>query len=246
MLKQSAIFSTTLFLFAFQLECIAQSVLPAPTPEDFEAQPEIAIEQELPEPMEPAAVRAQPPADFEPYLGVTLDPQLRNVAVAQVVAPGSPAEQAGLQPGDTIEAINGRPVVSYQDVLDSVDAMQPGDRLDIDYSRRIRVRTQAVLDGRPIEARQSARYAPTLEAPANRYPQAVRQAPEQLPPPASYVDRGRRDYRPYNSPPSRQLYNTNQNARRNEDDRERRPNDRPRGLLQRSERNRPLLPWRRN
>ena len=58
-----------------------------------------------------------------PYLGITFDPQYADAAVASAVVPGGPADQAGIQPGDSIDAINDRrPVSSYRDAYAIVDA----------------------------------------------------------------------------------------------------------------------------
>jgi hypothetical protein len=87
------------------------------------------------------------------YLGVTFDPQ--NVQQAQIrsVHPGSPADRAGLRPGDVIHALNGNHIGSSQDVIHAVASMQPGQPLDVAVSR------QVVLGNRPGVA-QAATYAP--------------------------------------------------------------------------------------
>jgi membrane-associated protease RseP (regulator of RpoE activity) len=101
-----------------------------------------------------------PAGDFgPPYLGVTFDARDR-AAVVQTVAPGSPAEQAGLQPDDTIETLQGRRVRSNQDVADIVARMRPGELLDIGYSRRVNVRTQAALASDPNARPRSVSYLP--------------------------------------------------------------------------------------
>jgi C-terminal processing protease CtpA/Prc len=82
------------------------------------------------------------------YLGVRFEGRVRDGAIVSSVIPGSPADEAGLQRGDEIVAINGREVQSAQEVTRLVAAMQPGDTVDIDFSRRIDERTQAVLQGR--------------------------------------------------------------------------------------------------
>lgn len=82
------------------------------------------------------------------YLGVRFEGRVRDGAVVSSVIPDSPADEAGLQRGDEIVAINGREVQSPQEVTRLVSSMQPGNTIDIDFSRRIDERTQAVLQGR--------------------------------------------------------------------------------------------------
>jgi membrane-associated protease RseP (regulator of RpoE activity) len=98
-----------------------------------------------------------------PFLGVTF---VRNerAPVVQSVAAGGPAEQAGLQPNDLIETLQGRRVRTSQDVLDIVARMRPGDVLDIEFSRRLNIRTQAPLASAPPSGPHSAGYPPSTFA----------------------------------------------------------------------------------
>ena len=128
---------------------LAAQPLPGPADDDAE------YDAELPRPAEPARQQVQSIPSGRARLGITLDPQFRDPLVRSVT-PGGAADHAGLQPGDTIEALNGNRVESYRDVLDFVDAMRPGDIIDIDFSRRVTGRTQAVLDGAPSEERTAA------------------------------------------------------------------------------------------
>jgi hypothetical protein len=93
------------------------------------------------------------------YLGVTFNTDDRD-AVVRSVAPGSPAAQANLQPGDVIESIHGRPVQTSQDVLDAVAAMRPGDMLNIEFTRRMSLRTQAALSVLPNASQRTVGYPP--------------------------------------------------------------------------------------
>ncbi|HEX6960728.1 MAG TPA: PDZ domain-containing protein [Lacipirellula sp.] len=88
------------------------------------------------------------------YLGVTFDSQNPQQAVIRSVAPGSPAEQAGVQPGDVIVAINGNRVGGSQDVIRIVQSMQPGQAIDLAIAR------QVVLGQKPGVAQ--AGYAPNV------------------------------------------------------------------------------------
>jgi membrane-associated protease RseP (regulator of RpoE activity) len=123
---------------------------------------------ELPPPSaEATSIGATPNSGSPGYLGVTFDPSFRNAAVVRDVHPGSPAELAGLQPGDVIEQLNGRPIRTNQDVINDVARMRAGDVLDISFSRRITTQTQAALDSRPAQnvERAPARSEPSLAEP---------------------------------------------------------------------------------
>jgi hypothetical protein len=106
-----------------------------------------------------------------PYLGVSFDQRYPNATVVRSVNAGSPAEQAGLRPGDTIHAINNSLVSNYQSVIDLVGTLRPGDRLEVAFSRRIDDRAQIVLAGRQIDQPQTASYgAPPAAPPAPAAP----------------------------------------------------------------------------
>jgi membrane-associated protease RseP (regulator of RpoE activity) len=91
------------------------------------------------------------------YLGVTFDVQVRNAAVVLGVNPGSPAQEAGLQAGDVILALNGNEVGAYPDAIAMIRAMRPGDKLEIIVERaRAERQIVAMLDS-PPSVRTAAR-----------------------------------------------------------------------------------------
>lgn len=100
------------------------------------------------------------------YLGVTFAGDER-AAIVQTVAAGSPAEQAGLQPNDLIETLQGRRIRTNQELIDIVAKMRPGDVLDIGFTRRMSIRTQAPLASAPTATPHSVGYPPasTMAAP---------------------------------------------------------------------------------
>ena len=57
-------------------------------------------------------------------------------ALVASVEKGSPAERAGLKPGDVIRSANGKPIVSSGDLPAIVGLSQPGDRLTMDVWRQ--------------------------------------------------------------------------------------------------------------
>jgi hypothetical protein len=68
-------------------------------------------------------------------LGLTFNQTLSGGAYVLEVVPGSPAANAGMQPGDVIVAINGGPISSYQEVTGLVGQSKPGDPMKIDFLR---------------------------------------------------------------------------------------------------------------
>lgn len=185
-------------------------------------------ESDLPAPPQEAAAADEPKDYSQAYLGVTFDPQVRNAVVARSVSAGSPADQAGVRAGDTIDSVNGRRVSSYQEVLDIVNRLRPGEVLDIDISRRISVRARAVLDGQPIGSKHSVLYPPAVVL-------------EPLPTPATYQPRARQIVPPNSANSYRQNNANNYRQRPNASSPNSRSNDRDRG-----NRNRGRLPRRRD
>jgi len=196
-----------------------------------------------------------------PYLGITFDTQYTDAAVAHSVVPGGPADQAGIQAGDTIDAINDNSVASYRDAYAVVETLRPGEIVDIDFSRRVSGRTQAVLGRNTTDDASVENYAeeelerayperPASGAVEERLPQErslrVRPAEEPLPEQDYYREFPRSNstrFRDTASAP-RMDYNGAGVARRNSQERQiiierRRP-------AERGFRGRPLLPWRRN
>jgi S1-C subfamily serine protease len=94
------------------------------------------------------------------YLGVTFDANAMHAAVVRTVTPGSPAEQAGLRAGDQIVALNGNRVQGANDVIRTVQTLQPGASLDIAFTRPVENRTQVTLGQRPGVAQAS--YGPDV------------------------------------------------------------------------------------
>ncbi|MDP8915956.1 MAG: Do family serine endopeptidase [Pseudomonadota bacterium] len=98
------------------------------------------------------------------YLGVSLQPEFSNDAAACLglanndgalvndVTPGGPAARAGLQRGDVILRVNGRPIENSSDLTRRVAAVRAGETLRLDVWRDGRVRTFTATSGtRPPE-----------------------------------------------------------------------------------------------
>jgi C-terminal processing protease CtpA/Prc len=119
------------------------------------------------------------PIGGQAYLGVVFDAEVRDAAVLRSVSPGSPADEAGLQPGDLIIALNGEQVMSYPDAISIIRSMRPGERLDIFLERgRSERQTEAVLAGQPgrpvrTAARDTDVYIERQVVPAQPPPQPI-------------------------------------------------------------------------
>ena len=74
-----------------------------------------------------------------------------GVAVETVV-PGAPADQAGVQPGDVIQSINGKSVNSSTDFTSTIGALKPGTQVTLRvWSQGLRKNVRATLVEQPVE-----------------------------------------------------------------------------------------------
>jgi putative serine protease PepD len=88
------------------------------------------------------------------YVGVDLNAN-SNSGGAQInsVQPGSPADTAGLQPGDVVTAINGKAISSTEQFIETVDGYAPGQKLKMTVNRSGQTKTfQLQLGTRPSSA----------------------------------------------------------------------------------------------
>lgn len=92
------------------------------------------------------------------WLGVTIQNVDRNLAesfgldrprgaLVSQLAPNSPAEEAGLEPGDVIIAFDGQPIDSSADLPHVVGLITPGSRVEAQVVREGRERTLSVTIG---------------------------------------------------------------------------------------------------
>jgi len=112
-------------------------------------------------------------------LGVRFDTGAANAALVTSVAPGSPAEVAGLRPDDIITSLNGRRISTYQQAMQVLSTMQPGDGVDIRFIRRVENATRATLDLPSNASVRTAAYPPDARADGTGVPAA--QAGQMLP-----------------------------------------------------------------
>jgi putative serine protease PepD len=81
-----------------------------------------------------------------PFLGVTTAAHPDGAEI-QSVTPGSPADDAGLEAGDVITRVDGRPVRDPDAVAEAVSANEPGDRVEVEVASGSSERTVDVRLG---------------------------------------------------------------------------------------------------
>jgi putative serine protease PepD len=72
-----------------------------------------------------------------PYLGVetAADPSHPNGATVASVVPGGPADKGGIQTGDVITKVDGKPVRDPADVASAIVGANPGDKVSVEVER---------------------------------------------------------------------------------------------------------------
>ena len=86
-----------------------------------------------------------------PDLGVQLNYKGKGVAVAQVVS-GGPADQAGMQPGDVIQKVNGQDVTTNDEVVKAIKATKPGETINMEvWSAGIKKLVTIKVQERPAD-----------------------------------------------------------------------------------------------
>jgi C-terminal processing protease CtpA/Prc len=68
-------------------------------------------------------------------LGVTLSDGARSGVRVATVFPNSPAQQAGIRPGDRLVSISGQPIQSYRDVVRLIGSRQPNSQVQMEVDR---------------------------------------------------------------------------------------------------------------
>lgn len=81
-------------------------------------------------------------------------PEDGSTRIGDLVPPGSPAYEAGLEHGDQIMAIDGREVTSWTQLTDAIASRKPGDRVRVEFRRR---------DGTAVSGTMTLQADPSME-----------------------------------------------------------------------------------
>jgi serine protease Do len=91
-------------------------------------------------------------ATVTPDLEVQLNYKGKGVAIVQVVQ-GTPADSAGLQPGDVIQRVNGKDVTTNTEAIDAIRAAKPGQTIALQvWSGGVKKLVNVKVTERPADA----------------------------------------------------------------------------------------------
>ena len=90
-----------------------------------------AIEEAIEDPAAPTAYLGVSTRDVNEVLAAQLGLPVSTGALVVDVAPGGPADRAGVVPGDVIVSIGDRDVASSVDIGEAVGEFDPGDQIDV-------------------------------------------------------------------------------------------------------------------
>jgi S1-C subfamily serine protease len=79
-------------------------------------------------------LKTAPPPAIRPVLGVVTTPSADGVVVSGITA-NSGAEAAGIQDGDLIVAVDGKPITTQTELGAAIRAHKPGDTIQVTYDR---------------------------------------------------------------------------------------------------------------
>ena len=96
-------------------------------------------------------VAAEPTVD---WLGMQIQDSSTAAPVIDTVGSAGSAAAAGLEPGDVLLSVDGKPIASVQQLKDVVGTLRIGDTAAIEVSRGTTiVSTKAIVTGRPVSVR---------------------------------------------------------------------------------------------
>ncbi|HYB26433.1 MAG TPA: PDZ domain-containing protein [Solirubrobacteraceae bacterium] len=72
---------------------------------------------------------------YQPWIGIDLYNSPFGGPIVVSVAPGSPAQAAGMQPGDVISQVDGQPVATTSEFASAIAGKHPGDQVTIQLER---------------------------------------------------------------------------------------------------------------
>lgn len=93
------------------------------------------IEEAIEDPAAPEAYMGVSTQDLDPALSAQLGLPVDEGALVVDLAPGGPADKAGISPGEVIVGIEGEAIASSEDVRDQTTSHEPGDEITVQLVR---------------------------------------------------------------------------------------------------------------
>ena len=87
---------------------------------------------------------------------------VKNGVTISNVRAGTPAEQAGLQTGDTITSINGKPIKSGDELVNTISATKPGNKIYLSFVRNGQQKQASVTVAGPYQLFLTAMSRPKM------------------------------------------------------------------------------------
>ncbi|HMN75509.1 MAG TPA: Do family serine endopeptidase [Burkholderiaceae bacterium] len=112
------------------------------------------------------------PRELAEEYGLATGKSKSRGAFVRLVVPGAPGEKAGIQPGDVIVSVDGRPVDSAADLRRTLGAMKPGSTVNLQINRRGKSMDFKVVLSESDP--QTAQAEPPLAAPDQRASSAAK------------------------------------------------------------------------
>ncbi|PIU20760.1 MAG: hypothetical protein COT18_00505 [Elusimicrobia bacterium CG08_land_8_20_14_0_20_59_10] len=102
---------------------------------------------------------------LEPYMAARLGLPSTDSAIVNVVAPGSPADRAGIRRGDLLLTCDGDPIETNEDLFLKTFSRRPGDEIELVLRRKAKKMTVRLkLGERGVDDRKAASAGPRARA----------------------------------------------------------------------------------
>lgn len=113
------------------------------------------------------------PIDEDLHAGLNLPAGVHGGALVAQVAGGSPANKAGIEPGDVISEVNGQAMKVHSEIVNTIGLMKPGTSISLTLYRDGKKRSVNVTVGEHPEDRESGKSPAKAQAETKELPFGV-------------------------------------------------------------------------